>query len=153
MLKNWTICGVLAQELLDKKVLSKEEVKFMEVLRIPLLDGLQLWTRKDRIDTKVLLAKERGLVSEYRSIPEKKFHAPYVISDDLGIKGVMNPATGKMHDSKSNYYKDVRAAGCEIMGNDAKVQERTKPMGDFDCRKEVAMAIEQTGFMEKRKRK
>lgn len=41
---------------------------------------------------------------------------PYIISDRLD--DVWNPATGKTYDSKSQYYRDVRAAGCEIVGNE-----------------------------------
>lgn len=41
---------------------------------------------------------------------------PMVISDQLG--DVWNPVNGKTYDSKSKYYGAVKAAGCEIMGND-----------------------------------
>lgn len=75
-----------------------------------------------------------------------------VISDDLGTRGVLNPATGKMHDSKSQYYEDVRAAGCEIMGNDAKPEERKEIRGDYDCREALSNAIDQTNFMDKLKK-
>jgi hypothetical protein len=42
---------------------------------------------------------------------------PYVIGDHLD--DVQNPADGKVYDSKSEYYKAIRAAGCEIVGNEA----------------------------------
>jgi hypothetical protein len=51
----------------------------------------------------------------------KSFNA---ISDDLGLRGVMCPVDGKTYDSKSAYYKAVKASGMEIVGNDASV---TKP--------------------------
>lgn len=53
--------------------------------------------------------------------PRSELPAPYIISDTLpgGVNGMWNPATGKQADSKSAYYKSVRAAGCEIVGNDA----------------------------------
>lgn len=76
----------------------------------------------------------------------------YVISDDLGTKGVFNPANGKTYDSKSEYGKSVKAAGMEIVGNDAPTTTRTEVRGDFDCRKDIAQAIEQTGAMDKLKR-
>lgn len=40
----------------------------------------------------------------------------FVISDTLD--GVLNPADGKRYDSKSKYYRAVRDAGCEIIGNE-----------------------------------
>jgi len=104
-------------------------------------------------DAAIILAIEKGAFSFLKTNEKTKFNAPNVISDDLGTRGVLNPATGKMHDSKSSYYKDVRAAGCEIMGNDAKVKVRTEIQGNYDCSKELSQAIDQTGFMDKIKRK
>ena len=40
----------------------------------------------------------------------------HIISDNLD--GVLNHANGLRYDSKSAYYKSVRAAGCEIVGNE-----------------------------------
>ncbi len=77
----------------------------------------------------------------------------YVISDDLGIKGVINPVNGKQYDSKSQYYKTVKQAGMIVVGNDAKTETRREIAGDYDCRKDIAQAIEQTGAMDKLKRK
>lgn len=45
---------------------------------------------------------------------------PMVIGDSLG--DVWNPVNGKIYDSKSAYYRAVKAAGCEIAGNDSSVQ-------------------------------
>lgn len=39
-----------------------------------------------------------------------------IISD--GMNATLNPANGRTYDSKSAYYKAVRAAGCEIIGNE-----------------------------------
>lgn len=149
---NWTICGVLAEQLIKKKVITQEEVKFLYRLSIPLHDGLELWKRKDGIDTKILLAIEKGIVEKYNSTPANlsKFN---VISDDLGIKGVINPVDGKPYDSKSSYYRTVKDAGCQIVGNDPIPAKKREIVGDFDCRKEVAQAIEQAGLMEKMGRK
>lgn len=42
----------------------------------------------------------------------------HVISD--GLDDVLNMADGKRYSSKAAYYRAVRAAGCEIVGNDTK---------------------------------
>lgn len=42
---------------------------------------------------------------------------PSIISDHLD--GVKNPVDGKTYDSKSEYYRAVKLAGCEIVGNDS----------------------------------
>lgn len=42
--------------------------------------------------------------------------APNIRPD--GMDAIRNHADGRMHDSKSAYYKAVRQAGCEIVGND-----------------------------------
>lgn len=75
-----------------------------------------------------------------------------IIRDDLGFQGVVNPVDGQKYDSKSQYYKAVKASGMEVIGTDAKAEKRTKTLGDFDCRRDIAQAIEQTGAMEKLKR-
>jgi hypothetical protein len=43
--------------------------------------------------------------------------APHVISDHL--PGVRNMADGRVYDSKSEYYRAVKSAGCEIVGSEA----------------------------------
>jgi hypothetical protein len=42
---------------------------------------------------------------------------PSIISDALDY--VQNPVDGKRYDSKSAYYRAVKDAGCEIVGNEA----------------------------------
>lgn len=42
---------------------------------------------------------------------------PSIIRD--GLDNVKNPVDGKLYDSKSAYYQAVKAAGCEIVGNEA----------------------------------
>lgn len=42
--------------------------------------------------------------------------APFVRAD--GMDPVRSMVSGKLHDSKSAYYAEVRRAGCEIVGND-----------------------------------
>ena len=46
---------------------------------------------------------------------------PFFVSDNLGTH-VLNHADRKHYDSRSAYYKAVKAAGCEIVGN-----EKPKP--------------------------
>ena len=43
--------------------------------------------------------------------------APMIIRD--GLENVVNPCDGKPYDSKSAYYRAVKNAGCEIVGNEA----------------------------------
>lgn len=69
---------------------------------------------------------------------------PMIINDVLG--DVWNPATGKTYDSKSNYYRDTKAMGCEILGND-KITPKDNDHGpsDTEMQAEVAKAFEQVG--------
>lgn len=53
--------------------------------------------------------------------------APMVVSDNLGLGGVLNPADGKRYDSKRAYYRAVRAAGGEIVGNETQKQAPPPP--------------------------
>lgn len=73
--------------------------------------------------------------------------APFMISDDLGIKGILNHADGKMYDSKSAYKKAVKAAGLEILGNDAPRDVKpAEPKIDMrELKRDIAQSIQQLG--------
>ncbi len=67
----------------------------------------------------------------------------YVVSDTMAPTRHM--ATGRMHDSKSEFRKDTRAAGCEEMGTDPAAR-RAKPryqVTQADVVPDVKRAIEQ----------
>lgn len=104
------------------------------------------WQRKCRVENAISDAIAKG---EIAPIPESEiFIAPRisVISDDLGKDGVFNPANGKRYDSKSAYYRAVKDAGCEIMGNDAPTTMATPNAKEIDWRPAVAEALQQTSF-------
>lgn len=61
---------------------------------------------------------------------------PMIISDTL--HDVINPINGKPYDSKSRYYRDVKAAGCSIIGND------TIPPHDNEAEADKSEEIERT---------
>jgi hypothetical protein len=42
--------------------------------------------------------------------------APYIRTD--GMDPIRSMVSGRMHDSKSAYYAEVKRAGCEIAGNE-----------------------------------
>jgi hypothetical protein len=42
---------------------------------------------------------------------------PYFTSDNLGAH-LINHADGKRYDSRSAFYKAVKSAGCEVVGNE-----------------------------------
>lgn len=72
----------------------------------------------------------------------------YVISDDLGKDGILNHADGKMYDSKSQYYKAVKEAGCEVLGNDAPRESNApqyKNHTEKDIQRDIAQSIQQLG--------
>lgn len=79
--------------------------------------------------------------------PNFKIPSFRVISDHLGegVRGLQSMADGKMYDSKSEYYKAVKAAGCEVVGNDAPREHKAETRGDFVTAKEVADTIKRLG--------
>lgn len=54
-----------------------------------------------------------GCAAHYGEAPRQ---ATYVRPD--GMDPIQSMVSGKMHDSRSAYYREVRQAGCEIVGND-----------------------------------
>lgn len=65
---------------------------------------------------------------------------PMLIRDCMDA--TMNPVNGQMYESKSDYYRAVRAAGCEIVGNDPRAQQPHVDMDrEADLTPDVAQAF------------
>lgn len=77
-----------------------------------------------------------------------------VQSDSLGhgVKGVKNHADGKRYDSKSEYYKALKAHGCVVAEPDSRPKKQ-ETKGDFDCKKELKEAYEKVMSNQPKKRK
>lgn len=65
-------------------------------------------------------------------------------SDDLGTKGVFNPADGKTYDSRSAYYNAVKAKGLVIAGDDAPTTRATPKTKTVNWEKAVAQTLKST---------
>ncbi len=102
--------------------------------------AVHLWERKNEVNKKIIQAVIDGTLN---AIEEPEYRSPkvYVVSDDMGTKGVLNPVDGKMYDSKSSYEKAVKAAGCVIMGNDAPTKKAKPKQEKIDWEKAVAETI------------
>lgn len=64
--------------------------------------------------------------------------APYIRPD--GMDAIESPVNGMLYDSRSAYYRSIKAAGCEIVGNE-RPQRRSTPMPSV--RTDIRRAIEQ----------
>lgn len=93
-------------------------------------------------------AKVREVVEENRKfVPKSRAYRVGIVSDDLGLNGVLNHADGKKYDSKSEYAKAVRAKGCRIVGNDLNNAKYKTPLergirGDFNVRPQLKEAVQ-----------
>lgn len=123
-----------------QKVLTLKEIEFYENLRIPYSDTTGMWTRAALIQQKISDAIVLGTIAPIRHEPVEIKNAAYVVSDDLG--GVMNPVDGKHYDSKSQYYKAVKASGSHIVEPGEHGHKR-KQEGDYNVSKELRAAIQQ----------
>lgn len=141
-----TYMNVAKADLKKAKVLTADELKWLEALRIPFTGAGHLWAEKFRLDALVSDAVESGKVKPiYREVKIQR--GPHVISDDLGLQGILNPANGKKYDSKSAYYKAVKEAGCVVLGNDAptKAKGPEARICEKDLKQDIKQAIEQLG--------
>lgn len=70
----------------------------------------------------------------------------YAGTDSLGegVRGVFNPADGKMYDSRSAYYNAVKAKGLVIAGDDAPTTRATPKAKTVNWEKAVAQTLKQT---------
>jgi hypothetical protein len=91
--------------------------------------------------TGVLMPKDEWLQKRYADTSRRSdLPTPYIIGDSLGLHGLLNHADGKRYDSKSAYYGAVKAAGCEIIGNE-KPTSKPKPIERVTGH-EIKLAIE-----------
>lgn len=74
------------------------------------------------------------------------YPAPYVVSDAMGgIHGLKSMADGRIYDSKRKYRAELRAHGCEEVGNEQR-PDTLRPFSDRtyveDVRDDVQQATE-----------
>ena len=112
--------------------------------------------RKDRIYS--IPCNNNFLVREYSHNPlvyDPNWQPPVVavMGDSLGegVKGVFNPADGKTYDSKSEYYKAVKAKGLVIMGDDAPTKRAEPKKETINWEKAVAETLKTTPLKGKTK--
>ena len=92
-------------------------------------------------------SRDGEITEEYRNKANPHDKNPFqgFGSDALGegVNGVLNPADGKYYDSKSEYYKAVRAKGCRVVGNDYNNKQFKRPevRGDFNVRTDMQRAV------------
>lgn len=71
-----------------------------------------------------------------------KLSAPFIINDDLGSNGLLNHADGRIYTSKAAYVRAVKAAGCEIVGNEKlKPPPREKVKLSDEVRREIRQKV------------
>lgn len=92
------------------------------------------WWTQDEVDQ---------MMASYRASQEDRpVKAPMVIRDHMD--SVMNPVNGQLYDSKRAFERDVRQAGCVIMGNDAPTTFNENP-GVGGIEQDIKTAIDQLG--------
>jgi len=83
---------------------------FSEMTRDEVMLAIELW---DMRNSSVRFMNESYVAPER---PTRLYvHSDYMGSD---IHGLQSMADGKKYDSKSAYYKSLKAHGCEIVGNE-----------------------------------
>lgn len=78
-------------------------------------------------------------VGDSRAVPDEPFANKGIDWDN----GVLNHADGKHYTNKQSYIDGLKAKGCKILGEDAKVENKKdfKDVHNIDWRKEVAKTI------------
>lgn len=84
----------------------------------------------------------------YRTIDGKNvrinesFSVPTHVGSD-GMSPTLNPADGKMYDSKTKYHQALAAKGCHVTEDGESYKRPSEPVGDFNVRKELTSATKQ----------
>lgn len=88
------------------------------------------------------VTREEYEIERAAGVQRSGLPCPYLISDNMD--GTLNHADGKRYSSKRAYEKAVKAAGCEIVGNDSSFKQpkrkEYKPQG---VARDIKRAIEQ----------
>ena len=85
--------------------------------------GRWIWSRiSNSLLTPEEWERER---TELRKKNQSQLSRPNIISDVLD--STLNHADGKHYDSKSKYYRAVKEAGCEVVGNDSSITAPKHP--------------------------
>jgi hypothetical protein len=126
-------------------LLNKEEALFYKSkCLIKSNDDFSKWLMFYNVQAKIIEAYKLGeLKPKAREVIVPRF-APYVVSDSLGVQGVVSQADGKLYDSKSSYYSSLKAQGMVVMGNDAPTTKATPKTQEIDWKQAVAETIKST---------
>lgn len=76
---------------------------------------------------------------------EEKPKGPSVIGDTLpgGVNGMLSHADRITYDSKHKYYEGVRAAGCQIVGNETPTASKRELLGKREIGETVKRAMQE----------
>lgn len=108
---------------------------------------------KDVMDYRLLTVLYEKRISSIRAAnaayrPIKYISVPMPISDGMpgGVNGIINHADGKHYDSKSEFRKATRRAGCYEVGTDIKEVNYKTPLergvrGDFNVKPQLKDAV------------
>lgn len=142
MKKAWGteyINGCLIDDIVKKKVLTKKQCEDYKNLEIPYLGGVNLWRFKFDVEQKVAAAVDAGKLEMHENKPAEIRKASYVRSD--GMSDTWCPVNGQTYDSKSQYYKAVKDAGCEIAGDDPSLHKGNKEKVDNTLKEDIANVL------------
>lgn len=148
--KNPHYMGVDKTILLEKNVLSADDLAWIDSgQRVPYADNTGAWVDLLMVQKRVKAAIDSGVVDlapREVVVPTKSVQ---IIGDYINGPGgaVQNQADGKMYDSKSQYYKAVKAAGCVVLGNDTPKEAKgpTANICEKELKRDIAQAINQLG--------
>ena len=99
------------------------------------------WAKLHQVQDKLITALNAGKLTLSKIVNNYQLPQAYVIADGM-IGGVFCPADGVTYDSKSSYYKAVKAKGCEIVGNEP--IKNPKPLAqDVNWERAVAETLQQ----------
>jgi len=104
----------------------------------PYSEWMAYYALRDKIDT---LVKSDAVELEPWAEVQIRNTGIYLVSDNLD--GVLNHANGKVYDSKSKYYADLKASGHVVVESGMEGKKRT----DYDVRKELKQAAQQHGLI------
>lgn len=131
----------------DAGIITASEREFYDNARIPYAGDMLLWFRLYSIHEKMAsnLDKVKGEKLGGVSVAH---NVPGLITDYIaGPNGaIIGQHDGKHYDSKSEYYKSLKASG-HIVHEAGMHKEKREQRGDYNCRKELKEAAQKAGII------
>lgn len=145
--KNGEYFEYSTKDFVTAGVLTKSEADFYDNMRIPYMNGASHWYKLYAIQEKISASLHDVIGEKLGSVATAYGSIPGLITDYIAGPGqaIVGHHDGKVYDSKSEYYKSLKASGHII--HEAGMNKKREQRGDYNVTKELKEAAQKHGLI------